>query len=180
MPSVLQLADAKAFLNITVATYDAELQTFIDAAEAAVGRVTGPLQPTAITAVVRGGRTLSLPTTPVISLTSVTDSSGGTITTSDLWATPDGVVSFPSPSSYYGLGLTFMAPYYTVVYQAGRTVSATTNADLYTAVKEMVRHKWATQRGSGTRPGSEPSPVGSAYSFPYAVNELIAPHIQVP
>lgn len=179
MPSVLSVADAKAHLNITVVTYDAELQTVIDAAEAAIGRATGPLQATATTAVVDGGRTLTLPTTPVVSLTSVTDSGGGLASLADLRATPSGVVSIVGGGS-------FSAPYYTVIYQAGRTVNATTNADLYAAIKELVRHLWQSQRGSGGRPGSQASDAasntipGAAYLLPFRVSELIAPHIQVP
>lgn len=175
MPSVLDVTAAKVFLNITGPVNDAELQTFIDAAEAAIARATGPLQATAVTAVLSGGQTLILPTTPVIYLTSVTDSGGSVLTLGDLRATPDGVVSFIG-------GGCFSAPYYTVVYQAGRTVTATVNADLLQAVKEMVRHKWATQRGGGGRPGSPSMEMvpGSSFSFPYAVSELIAPHIQVP
>jgi hypothetical protein len=171
--SVVTLAEAKTHLNITVATYDAELQTFLDQCEAAISRRVGPLSSTATTAEAPGGgRALLLSTTPAISLTSVTDATGATLTVSDLHVTTDGVVTW----STTGLGC-FNSPWYTVVYQAGR---ATLPADLKLAVLEMVRHKWSTQRGSA-RPGSQPLEMvpGAAYSFPLAVNELIAPHMQV-
>jgi hypothetical protein len=171
--SVVTLAEAKTHLNITVTTYDAELQAYLDRCEAAIGRQVGPLASTATTAEAHGGgRALLLPTTPVISLTSVTDATGATLTVSDLHVTTDGVVSW----STTGLGW-FGSPWYMVVYAAGR---ATLPDDLKLAVLEMVRHKWLTQRGSG-RPGSAaPEMVpGAAYSFPIAVNELIAPHMQV-
>jgi hypothetical protein len=106
----------------------------------------------------------------VISLTSVTDVAGSTLTTSDLHVTADGVVSWGLV-----LGGWFGSPWYTVVYQAGR---ATLPDDLKLAVLEMVRHKWTVSQRA---PGSASADMipGGAYSFPYSVNELIAPHMQV-
>lgn len=171
--SVLSLPDAKAHLNITSSAYDAELTALIVKVESAIARQTGPLTPTAVTAVVIGGPVLVLPVTPLISLTSVTDDGSGVLALGGLRASTAGVVSSAGGFPY---------AYYTVIYQAGRTVDAATNADLYLAVQEMLRHKWLSQRGSTTRPGSMPMETipGAAYSFPYAVSELIAPHIQVP
>jgi hypothetical protein len=80
-----------------------------------------------------------------------------------------------------------------VVYQAGWQVGADPEADGYVALpadlvlaaKEMVRHLWLTQRGSGVqRPGSRPSDTlsntlpGAAYTLPFRVEQLLAPYIR--
>ncbi len=170
MPSVLDVTAAKVHLNLTVATYDAELQTFIDAAESFLARFIGPLQATAATRRVCGDSAALVLPRPVISLTSITPDTGAALTLSDLYLNPDtGVITFNS-------GAWFYARYYTVVYQAGRTVSATVNADILHADKELVRHLWVTQRGSGGRPGSSQSEpvVGPLYTLPPRVQEVIA------
>lgn len=173
--SVLLLADAKAHLNITATTHDAELQDMIDAAEAVISKRCGPLAPTATTSLVRtSGLALVLPVTPVVSLTSVTPLGGGALTLADL--TLDGgagVVTYTS-------GASFASSRYEVVYSAGR---ATCPDDLLMAVKELVRHFWDTQRGPSRRPGSTASDAasntipGAAYLLPFRVSELIAPHL---
>lgn len=179
MASVLTLAQAKTHLNLSAAvtTDDAELQTMIDAAEATLTQLVGPLQATATTERIRGGCALALRVVPAISLTSVTPVDGSALTLADLYLdTAASVVTYNS-------GASFSARYYTVVYSAGRTVSATTNADLLMAIKELVRHLWSTQRGSGTRPGGPPSDSfsntvpGAAHALPFRVTELIAPHL---
>lgn len=172
--SVLSLALAKTHLNITVSTYDAELQTVIDSAESMLGRLVGPLQATTKTSRVYpyGGCTLVLPTCPVVSLTSVTPYSGGALTLSDLHLNTDaGTITYNT-----GVG-TFPAQWYDVVYSAGRS---TCPDDLLLAVKELVRHLWTTQRGGTTRPGPAPlegQVAGAGYLMPYRVQELIAPHL---
>lgn len=173
--SAVTLAEVKAHLNITVTTQDVELQATIDAAEAAISRLVGPLVATTTTSRVRGCRSaLLLPTTPLISLTSVTPIDGAALTLSDLYGSPSGVVTYSA-----GTG-SFPSPWYTVVYSAGR---ATLPADLGQAVKELVRHFWATQRGGSTRPGSTPPDglsntlVGAAYSLPIRVEQLLVPHM---
>jgi hypothetical protein len=71
-----------------------------------------------------------------------------------------------------------------VVYQAGWQVGADPEADGYVALpadlvlaaKEMVRHLWLTQRGSGVqRPGSRPPDTLVATSaVPAVIDALIA------
>lgn len=166
--STVTLADAKLYLGITGTASDVELQTFIDTAEAMIGKRCGPIAATATTSRVRGGGyALPLPVTPAISLTSVTPADGAALTLADLYIDQGaGVVTYNS-------GASFPVRYYTVVYSAGRT---TCPADLLTAVKELLRHLWDTQRGP-RNPRVEPVP-GAAHSLPYRVTELIAPHIQ--
>jgi hypothetical protein len=171
--SVVSVAQAKQHLNITAGTSEAEIQAFIDSCEAAISRHVGPLSATATTVEVSGcGRALILPTTPAISLTTVTDYTGATVPTTDLRVTTDGIVT-------YKIGGTFTSPWYTVVYQAGR---ATVPDDLLLAVLELMRHKWmASQRGGkGNQVAMLANTLpGAAYTFPFAVTELMAPHIRV-
>ena len=174
--SVLTLAQAKTHLNISGATHDTELQTFIDAAEAVIGQRCGPLTSVATTVRLRGGGlALPLPVVPAVSLTSVTPIDQAALTLSDLYLDiKAGVVTYNS-------GEAFSARLYTVVYQAGRS---TVPDDLLMAVKELVRHMWQTQRGTTRRPGSQASDSasntvpGAAYTLPFRVTELIAPHLQ--
>jgi hypothetical protein len=175
--SVVALGEVKTHLNLTASTHDAELQSLIDAAEAAIGERVGPLAPTAETARVRGGGrdTLVLPISPVVSLTSVTPVDGDALTLSDLHLDQEsGLIAFEAGGS-------FSLRHYDVAYDAGRTECP---ADLKLAVKELVRHVWSTQRGPTTRPGSRESEgaantlPGAAYVFPFRVEQLLAPHEQ--
>lgn len=173
--SVLTLALAKTHLNITVSTYDTELQTVIDAAEAAIAKVVGPLSSTSYTRRVRGGSCeLVLPVSPVISLTSVTPVNGTALTLGDLYLESEtGIVRWSLSDR------AFSYAWYTVVFAAGRS---SLPDDLLMAVKELVRHIWTTQRGGTTRPGSRPSAdlsntlPGAAHTFPIRVTQLLAPH----
>lgn len=176
--SALSVAtDVKPHLNITVATHDAELQTMLDAAEAAIAEKCGPLAATSVTERVSGGGTgLVLRTTPIVSLTSVTPAGGSAYTvgdfTTDLSA---GVVEWTS-------GARFSAGRYDVVVSAGRS---SLPKDLRLGILELVRHLWETQRGGSQRPGSRSSEStantipGAAHIMPFRVVELISPHIQV-
>jgi hypothetical protein len=175
--SVLTLAEAKAHLNIPDSDSDAELQTFIDAAEAALAARVGPLGPTTTTARVAGGRTLSLPVAPAVSITSVTPVGGTALTVGSLYLDKDaGVISYSYPS-----GLTFPYSWYDVVYVAGRAANACPD-DLLMADKELLRHMWTTQRPSGGRfsSGSSDSAAntipGAAYLFPFRVEALLDPY----
>lgn len=175
--SILILAQAKTHLNITVSTYDGEIQDTIDEAEAAIAKRVGPLVSTATTVRVRGmGDALVLPTTPALSLTSVTPVDGTALTLADLYLDDAaGVVTYNSGGSFGA------ARAYDVVYNAGR---ASCPDDLLRAIKELVRHLWETQRGPTARPGSPVSEAmsntipGSAYVFPFRVEQLLAPHEQ--
>lgn len=175
--SVLSLALAKTHLNISVSTYDTELQTFIDAAEAAIAKRCGPLAATAVTdRLAGGGGCLILKTCPAISLTSVTPSDGGAaLTVGDLYLEPaTGIVT-------YNASRGFSYRYYTVVYSAGRS---TVPDDLLLAVKEQVRALWEdSQRGDADRTSGEGymsnTILGSEFGLSFEVSRLIRPHLQV-
>lgn len=176
--SALLLADAKTHLDITVSTFDAELQAIIDSAEATLAARVGPLVSTAVTRRIPGGGALVLPVTPVVSLTTVTPYQGTALNVATLFV--DQITGLVTANNLTG----FPALYYDVVYQAGR---ATCPSDLLFADKELVRHLWQTHRPSGRRtvdetaqrlPSSAAVP-GAAYLLPHRVEQLIAPHVQV-
>lgn len=179
--SVLLLADAKAHLNITNTVDDTELQTFIDAAEAAIGSKIGPLGSVSRTDRVRGaGKDLVLPVCPVISLTSVTPVGGTALDPSSMVVDyKAGVIAYVAATQYNFAR--FPLPWYDVTYTAGRNVTASANPDLYQAIKEQVRHLWSTQRGPTSNPvnfsGDSPSQVGMSYTFSNRVLEMIAPYM---
>jgi len=149
--SVVTVTEAKTHLNITVSTYDVELQDFLNRAEAALAKRIGPLSAVSKTERVRGWRcVLRLSHTPVISLTSVTSIEGTTVATSQLTTMPGGRVEF-SQGGY------FASRFYDVAYQSGW---ASMEDDIKLVVLELMRLLWTTQRGGRGRPGSE-APVAS-------------------
>lgn len=167
--SVLALTDAKRHLNISSDQHDYELQDFIDSAERTLAHWVGPLEPTPVTQQVTvpdGRGTAYLSVTPVVSLTSVTRGGTTVDVTSLLADAGEGIVTL-SPGAY------------TVGYVAGHDPLP---ADLLQAVKELLRHLWTTQRGSGVRPGqgqTEQQQPGAGYLLPYRVQELISPYVDV-
>lgn len=172
-------ADVKPHLNISAGTltHDAELQTFLDAAEGAIAEKCGPLSSVAVTERVSGGGTgLVVRRTPIVSLTSVTPVGGTAYTVGDFSTDLSaGVIEWTS-------GAYFTSGRYDVVYQAGRSALPD---DLRLGVLELVRHLWESQRGPSRRPGSGASSEtantipGAAHMMPFRVVELISPHIQV-
>ena len=175
--SVLTVTQAKTHLNLSSAVSDAELQTFIDAAEAAIAEKCGPLAATATTERVKstGGPMLLLRTTPIISLTSVTPIGGSaydvTLMEPDLSA---GTIEWRS-------GASFAAGWYSVVTSAGR---ASVPADLLLGIKELVRHAWKSQRGGGRHAARDADELSntllaSVHTWPGSVTSNIGPHLQV-
>lgn len=167
--SVVTLAAAKTFLNITSTTHDAELQSMIDRAEAVLAKRVGPLAPVTVTGEVHTGPgPLLLRRYPVLSVASAT--SGG-VAVSDVDADADaGVV-------YGTFSRTRRAV--RVTYTAGRT--APLPADLEAAVLELTGHLWQTQRGNAPSAtalqGDEGAPSGGGFLLPYRVQSLIEPHL---
>lgn len=168
--SVLLLADAKTYLNITSTSYDAELQTFIDAAEAAIIKRCGPLSSLTVTERVKGNaETLLLNKSLALSLTSVTPVNGTALTLSDLYLLPGGIVEYAVGGGWFG------ASRYDVAYSYGR---ASVPNDLMQAIRETVKHLWETQRGGSRRPGmGDEGLMGAAYAFTFRILELIEPYM---
>lgn len=171
--AVVDLAAAKAYLQIDNTGSDTALPAYITAAEAVIAERCGPLEASSRTDRIRGGgEALLLRTVPAISLTSVTPVDGSALTIGDLYLDAGaGVVTMNS-------GAGFSARYYTVVYSAGRSSCP---ADLVLAVKELVRHLWQPQRGPKARTNATPDPDALqtlARLMSPRVTELIAPHLQ--
>lgn len=139
--STLGLPDVKPYLGIKSQMVDAEIEAFLDAAEASVARRIGPLTTTSVTSVVPGRRRgdgLPVPVTPVISVTSVTAESGSVVTVERV-AGRAGVVYSES-----GFG----EDYYTVVYQAGWAADAASlPSDVKQAVALELKYQWEVMRG---------------------------------
>jgi hypothetical protein len=171
--STLQLADAKTHLNINVGTYDVELQSFVAAAEALMADRVGPLTAASVTSRVRGyTRSLALPQFPVVSIQSVTPVGGTALDIATLQFVPDSVRLV----EYIVTGGYFASPWYDVVYTAGRTVSATVNADIYKNGLELVRRMWATQRGRAGQPLTQGASPGD---FAAAADEIFKDDVPV-
>lgn len=180
--SPLTVQDAADYLSMTLTrgNNSVRLQQALDTATAMVERRVGPLSPTTFTDRVRGaGASLTLPRTPVISLTSITPV-GGTaldITAFDL-DKDAGIVALPMP--FFAARMwTFPAAEYDVAYVAGR---ATPPADLLRGVLELTRHIFENYKGapvSATTPSSPEPPMalknGERVVWPSRVLELIEP-----
>jgi hypothetical protein len=169
--SVTLLSDAKTYLNITNANYDAELQEFIDAAEAAIAKRCGPLSSLTVTERVKGcAETLLLNKIPALTLTSVTPVNGTALNLSDLYLyAPAGVVEYAVGNGFFG------ASRYDVSYSYGRSIVP---LDLMQAIRETVKHLWETHRGGSRRPGiGDDGLAGAAYAFTLRILELIEPYL---
>lgn len=167
--SALQLADAKAHLNINSDTFDAKLQETIDSAEARIGQEIGPLTPADRTdRVPGGGRFLLLPSVPAQTLTAVAPAGPDPdpVDVNDLFL--DG----PAGTVHYLDGSKFPWAAYTVSYRAGWE---SVPADVMWAIKEELRHLWQSQRGS-SRPQDGMELPQAGYALPNRVIEMIAPY----
>lgn len=174
--ALLTVAEAKTALNITAATYDAELQDYVDGAIAAVEFICGYSAATSVTDVIAvSGDAIALRQTPVISLTSVTGDLCGALTVSDLRVDANsGVVRAKASVSP-------IAPdTYTVVYSAGR---ATVPVAMKQAAKVIVKHQWSTQRAPAARQPVNTDATfvpGLGYAIPNAALQMLAPYDRGP
>ncbi|WP_330265326.1 phage head-tail connector protein [Streptomyces griseorubiginosus] len=176
--ALLTLAEAKAQLDITTDTEDAELQAYIDALTAPIERHVGPVEIRTVTEVVDGRAALVLTQVPVVSLTSLTPlTTGGTaIGTDEVFLDKDsGVIHRLSGGSFAG------GPW-TAVYEAGRgEVPPTINL----AARILLQHLWRTQygasRGLSSVGGGDDFLVteqiaGWGYAIPNRVLQLLEPY----
>ena len=176
--ALLTLDEAKAQLDITTDSEDAELQAYIDALTAPIERHVGPVEIRTVTEVVNGRAALVLTQVPVVSLTSLTPlTTGGTaIGAGDVFVDNDsGVVHRVDCGQFAG------GPW-TAVYEAGRgEVPPTINL----AARILLQHLWRTQYGasrglSGIGGGEDFSvnePIaGWGYAIPNRVLQLLEPY----
>lgn len=165
--SVITVDEASSYLrmNLSSPALDPDLlQGVIDTAEGVVSNIVGPLATSTMVTVIQGGPTFVLPSWPVSTVSSITNSHG-VITTDGITVTRSGVaVASGLPHGRY-----------TIAYVAGW---ATVPAAIRTAILEMIRHLWQPQRGSVTR-GGEPSSQPPGYMIPNRVRELLDPYRMV-
>lgn len=174
--ALLTVADAKAQLNIAVVTYDAELQVYCDAVVELVEDKVGAVDNRSASDIVGaagGGMALLLPTTPVVSLTSMVsiyDSSVYDVTSLYVEDPDSGVVRRKTGVPIGGRGP------WTITYVAGR---GSVPPALNLAARIIVAHLWETQRGRaggrGPSANSELSVVPAGYAVPNRAKELLAP-----
>lgn len=180
--ALLTLVEAKAQLNLTSDTDDAELQDYIDSVTTVIEEYCGPVEPREVTErhdAEGGRRVIVLRTTPALSLTSVTPvlTGGTTYPVDGLDLDPDtGQVRRLDGGRFRGLLL------FTV--QVGRAGVPPIPPTINLAARMLVQHLYRTQRPSrsGSLAGggddytvSEPIP-GFGYAVPNRVLELLAPY----
>lgn len=164
--ATVDLAAVKRHLNITDTDSDAELTDFLSAANTMLASIVGPLSGSGLTGrCVSDGSVMPLPTMPVQSVDTM-----AALTDLDTALTPaDYTLDKPA-------GVLYDVPpgTYTVTYTGGWVDLPD---DLALAVKELVRHLWATQRGrpSGRQSNLDAAPV-DAFAIPNRVLELVAPY----
>lgn len=201
--SLVSLDDVKTHLNITDTTDDAELQTFIDAAQAPVEDVVGLVIQRTLDEWYDGGDpTILLRHIPVTSVTSVTEFIGHTpinLTEQPLSdplgdgygytvESPAGIVTrrgvmTVNPPTINPWFVGNPVPFYPGVrniriqYVAGQ---ATVPSNVQMGTLEVIRHAWETQRGltSGLPlPGYDEQmvPTPSGFLIPYRAMEYLKP-----
>jgi uncharacterized phiE125 gp8 family phage protein len=187
---IVGLADTKTFLNIAGYTNDAALQSLITAASDMIALRIGPVAGSpAYDEWYDGGSTqIVLRHTPVQSITSVTESYGGTVT----YTLTQVVLDAGSPMGSYGYTfdssnglLTRRASGGTIPFPAG-TMNihvkytagfATVPSELQTACLLLVKHLWEPRRGGAKRPGlggNDEASLRDEGDFPARVEEILA------
>lgn len=179
--ALITLDDAKAQLNITDDSQDAELQAYIDGLTPVIEGIIGPVENRTVTETVRGtGAALALQQVPAVSLTSLTAQLTGGTSYNVAGLHLDGATGIVRRLD----GGYFTGGPWTAVYEAGRgTVPATVNL----ASRILLQHLWSTQRFSrgGLAGGgddysvTEPVP-GFGYAVPNRVLQLLEPYKQPP
>jgi hypothetical protein len=180
--SVLPLQDAKDQLNIPQATTtsDGEIQSYIATIESALRRYTGgPLVNKVITAeraeLLSNQTVILVRQRPLVSVTSITSASGGTI---DISAGLD--LDVNAGTIRRKLGLPFFGPFFTwlpqvnVTYVAGWGVSVP--AAFNSAARIILQNLWDTQRGPAALPmggGDMVTPPGFGFAIPNRAAELL-------
>ncbi len=180
--------EAKDFLNITGADFDAELPAYITSASSMWVKRGGPGVSTAYTEWYDGGSPMiALRHSPVVSVTSVTEVSGSisTALTEADPGTSSGSYEFSVDTASgiltrraAGAAVAFVPGLRNVkvVYSAG---AASVPADIKHAILLLVLHQWETQRGGTKRSksnGDDYQP-GTTYSWPRRVEEIFAAHV---
>jgi hypothetical protein len=169
-PLIMSLADAREYLNFEAGQVinDVELQTFMEAATPVIEAEVGAVARRTVTATFDPGCTPVLPVRPVISLTSgALVSTGATVDITSLVVVELG--GYLRSKTYAPL------PFepWTLTYVAGRTIVP---ADMRTAVGEVVKNLWSSQRGAGgSRAGQQSVPT---FVLSYRAKDALRPYAQ--
>lgn len=197
---IITVAELKTHLNKSNATDDTELAFFVTTASAKIDELAGPVIQRSVTQIFSGGtgwkRTESLRQTPVVSVTSVTES--GNVLDPSLY-TVDLVTGVFTRGPTGGAYRTPFPPgtnNIVVVYIAGRTTAAAGSSQLASdaptlrlACLELAAHWWRTtqyaragNRGGQLGGGDADSYALHAMGFavPNRVNELIGNQGDIP
>lgn len=181
-PSVIGLAEAKAHLNMSASdtSSDEELREFLLAVTEVVEHIVGAVVPRQVVEAHDGGTdALTLRKTPVLSVTSVTES-GTALDASGYTASLDAGVLYRGAgwSGRWACGRGSV----TVTYKAGRSAVPRSVAQ---AAKELVAVNWRSQQGGNYSPfdsGAETPGGGDVilgFFVPNRVVQMLAPHAQV-
>jgi hypothetical protein len=170
--AVLPLQDAKDALNIPQATTtsDTEIAAYIAAIQSCLERYTGgPLVNKTITAerseMMNGQTVIPVRQRPLVSVTSITGASGGTIDISaglDL-DTNAGLIRRQLGLPFYGPFWTWL-PQVNVTYVAGWGTSVP--AAFNTAARIILQNLWETQHGPSARPSIAGGGPGDMVTMP--------------
>ena len=177
--TLISLADAKTYLNITSTNSDEEIRQFILEATDIAERLTGRQlrRRTFVEAYngsdaispYRGLMALRLRKVPVISITSVVEN-GLTLDSTAYTVSPESGVLYRGSSIFRQAWLPGEQNI-TITYAAGDL----SNVTAQTLVKELTRHLWRTQRGASPMSmGGDDYVPGSANVLTYRVQELAA------
>jgi uncharacterized phiE125 gp8 family phage protein len=169
----VSMRDVRDHLNITGDSDDAELRSFVLAATAAIEARVGPMARRSVTEVHNGGVSgILLRQPPALAVTSATEN-GVAVAGSGYSLSPGGGVLTRVSGFSRSTWVSGFANV-SVTYTAGRT---SIPADLRQAVLELVRHLWATQRGTmNARRNGDDFVAGQGYTMPNRVLELISPY----
>jgi hypothetical protein len=176
---IVALADAKAQLNITDTSSDAELAGYISAVTRPVEKYVGPVIHRNVTEVFDGGRTtMILSQIPVVSITSVTE--GGTLVAASGYtvAKDSGVLTRVAGVAPVATvpGVQSVSVLY-VAGQAADTTAVTANlGHIRLAALIILQHMWETQRPAGGGPfsqGQDDYDPRYSYSIPRRALELL-------
>lgn len=178
--ALVELAEAKAQLNIDGAAHDTELQLYIAALTAVIEGYVGVVEPQEFTDTISGGgQSLSVLHPPLLSVSALAGE-GVTYQADGLAVNgPAGAISRTDRAC-------FPAGAYTVTYTAGRTTVPPT---VKLAALILLQHLWRTQYGasralSGVGGGDDfdvTEPIaGWGYAVPNRVLQLLEPFKQPP
>ncbi|MBO4272387.1 hypothetical protein [Microbispora triticiradicis] len=165
--AIVSLADARAHLNLTSATDDAELMEMIRAVTVVVERHAGAILRRPYTEEHRGGYAIALQHTPVVSITSTEGALPGVPVLDPADLTVDSVSGVARQSS----GQWIAGPL-RVTYVAGR---AEVPPNVRLAALIILQHLWESQRGTAVPAfgAEEPWNPGLGFAIPRRALELL-------